>query len=185
MVVVPTPTGPVACPLSSRLATCAISLRASGSDVGGRVVYPQVVDTPPPSRSHCQSLEDSLRFQLEEDLESGDPLQGVHGLPLHDAGSGLLLEVLGREDCKGEVGEGRREEALDYGSTPEEDAPKGGPIRPQLQSEVHVVQYDNIGSDEVFFLILHFHLSFSLFANFLACPCLFSSFVASDTNDVD
>ena len=40
VVVVPTPTGPAARPLSSRLAACAISLRASGSDVDGRVVYP-------------------------------------------------------------------------------------------------------------------------------------------------
>ena len=51
VVVVPTPTGPAACPLSSRLAACAISLRASGSDIGGRQVYPRVEDTPPPSRS--------------------------------------------------------------------------------------------------------------------------------------
>ena len=51
MVVVPTPTNPVARPLSSRLAACIISLRASGSDIGGRQIYPRVEDTPPPSRS--------------------------------------------------------------------------------------------------------------------------------------
>ena len=140
---------------------------------------------PPPSRSHCQSLEDSLRFQVVEDLELGDPSQGVHGLPLHKVRSGLLVEVLGHKDCEGEVGEGRREEALDYGSTPEWEAREGGPIRLQLRSEVHVVQHDGTGSDEVFYLILHLLLFFSLFADFFARPCLFSSFVASDTNDVD
>ena len=48
VVVVPTPTGPAARPLSSHLAAFAISQRASGSDVGGHEVYPQVEDTPPP-----------------------------------------------------------------------------------------------------------------------------------------
>ena len=50
MVVVPT-MGLATSPLSLHLAACAISLRASGSDVDGREVYPQVEDTPPPSRS--------------------------------------------------------------------------------------------------------------------------------------
>ena len=106
-------------------------------------------------------------------------------MPLHDTGSGLLVEVPRHKDCKGEVGEGRGEEALDYGSTPEWEAPEGGPVRPQLRSEVHVVQHDSTDNDEVFFLILHLLLFFSLFADFLARSCLFSSFVAFDTNDVD
>ena len=119
MVVVPTLTGPAACPLSSCLAVFTISLRGSGSGFGGFVVYPRVEDMPPPSRLHCQSLEDSLRFQVEVDLKLGDPSQGVHSFPLQDEGSGLLVEVPGRKDCEGEVGEGRGEEALDYSSTPE------------------------------------------------------------------
>ena len=122
---------------------------------------------------------------MEKDLESGDPSQGIHSLPLHDAGSGLLLEVPGRDDCEGEVGEGRGEEALDYGSTPEWEAPEDGPVRPQLRSKVHVVQHDGTGNDEVFILILHFLWFYFVFADFFACFCLFSSFVASDTNDVD
>ena len=73
VVVVPTPTDPAAPPLSSRLAACTVTLRASGSDVGGREVYPQVEDRPPPSRSQCVSREDSLQFQVEEDLESDKP----------------------------------------------------------------------------------------------------------------
>ena len=40
VVVVPTPTGPAAPPLSSRLAACTIILRPSGSDVARREVYP-------------------------------------------------------------------------------------------------------------------------------------------------
>ena len=51
VVFVPTPTGPSARPLFSCLVACAISLHASGCDVGGRVVYPRVEDTPPSSRS--------------------------------------------------------------------------------------------------------------------------------------
>ena len=71
------------------------------------------------------------------------------------------MEVPGCEDCEGEVGEGRREEALDYGSSLEWEAPKGGHVCPQLRSEVHVVQHDGTGSDEVFFLILHLLWFFS------------------------
>ena len=107
-------------------------------------------------RLHCESLKASLWFQVEEDLESGDPSQEGHGLPFHDVGLGLLVEVSGPDDCKEEVDEGREEEALDYGSTLEWEAPEGGPVSPQLRSEVHVVQHDSIGSDEVFILILHF-----------------------------
>ena len=40
VVVVPTPTDPAAPPLSSQLAACTITLLASGSDIGGREVYP-------------------------------------------------------------------------------------------------------------------------------------------------
>ena len=104
VVVVPTSTDPTALPLSSRLATCTITLRANGCDAGGREVYSRVEDTPPPSRSQCESREDSLRFQVEEDLEPGDPSQEGHGLPLHDAGSRHLMDVPARDDCVGDPG---------------------------------------------------------------------------------
>ena len=81
------------------------------------------------------------------------PYRG-HGLSFHDTKLGLLVEVPGRDDCEGEVGEGRKEEVLDYGSTPEWEVPEGGPVCPQLRSEVHLVQHDGSGSDEVFILIL-------------------------------
>ena len=99
---------------------------------------------------------------MEEDLESSDPSQGVQSLSLQDARSGLLVEVPEVEDCKGELGKGREEEALNYGSSPEWEAPEDGLVRLQLQSKVHVVQHDGIGKDEVFFLILHLLLFFFL-----------------------
>ena len=185
MVVVPTPTDPAASPLSSCLAACTITLRASGSDVGGLEVYPRLEDRPPPSRSQCESYEDSLRFQVEDDLESGEPSQEGHGLPSYDAGSGQLMDVPTRDDCIGEVGEGREEELVDYGSSPECEALKGAPVRHELQAEADVVEEEGTGSDEVEFLNLHTFWFIFVFADFLARPCLFSSFVAFDTNDVD
>ena len=144
VVVVPTPTDPAAPPLSSRLAACTITLRASGSDVGEREVYPRVEDRPPPSRSQCESYKDSLRFQVEDDLESGEPSQEGHGLPSHNAGSEHLMDVLARDDCMGEVDEGREEELVDYGSSPECEA-----LEHELQAGVDVVEEEGIGSNEV------------------------------------
>ena len=86
---------------------------------------------------------------MEEDLKSGAPSQEGHGLPFHDVGSGHLVEVPGRDDCVGEVDEGREEELVDYGSSPQCEAPEGGPVRPQLQAEVDVVKQEGTGSDEV------------------------------------
>ena len=144
MVVMPTPTDPSAPPLSSRLVACTITFCASGSDVGGREVYPRVKDRPPSSRSQCESHEDSLWFQVEDDLKSGEPSQDGHGLPSHDAGSGHLMDVPARDDCMGEVGEGREEELVDYGSSPECEAPEH-----DLQAGVDVVEEEGSGSDEV------------------------------------
>ena len=144
VVVLPTPTDPTAPPLSSRLAACTITLRPSGSNVGGREVYPRVEDRPPPSRSQCESHEDSLWFQVEEDVETGEPSQEGHGLPSFDTGSGHLMDVPARDDCMGEVGEGREEELVDYGSSPECEAPEH-----ELEAEVDVVEEEGTCSDEV------------------------------------
>ena len=166
VVVVPTPTDPAAPPLSSPLAACTITLCANGSDVGGREVYPRVEDRPPPSRSQFESHEDSLRFQVEDrpplsrsqfeshedslrfqvedDLESGEPSQEGHGLPSHDAGSRHLMDVPACDDCMGEVGEAREEELVDYGSSPECEAPEH-----ELQARVDVVEEEGTSSDEV------------------------------------
>ena len=144
VVVVPTPTDPAAPPLSLRLAACTITLRPSGSDVSGREVYPRVEDRPPPSRSQCESHEDSFQFQVEDDLESGESSQEGHGLPFHDGGSGHLMDVTAHDDCMGEVGEGRDEELVDYGSSPECKAPEH-----ELQAGVDVVEEEGTGSDEV------------------------------------
>ena len=145
VVVVPTPTGSATPPLSSRLAACTITLRPSRSDVAGRQVYPRVEDRPRPSRSQCESREDSLRFQVDDDLESGEPSQEGHGLPFQDVGSGqILMDVPARDDCMGEVGEGREEDLVDYGSSPECEAPEH-----ELEAEVDVVEEEGTGSDEV------------------------------------
>ena len=81
---------------------------------------------------------------MEEDLESGEPSQEGHGLPSHDAGSGHLMDVPVRDDCMGEVGEGREEELVDYGSSPECEAPEH-----ELEAEVNVVEEEGTGNDEV------------------------------------
>ena len=132
-----------------------------------------------------QSPEDSLRFEVEEDLKSGDPSQGVQGLSLREAGLGPLVEVPEGKDCKGKVGEGKEKEQVDYGSSPEWEALEGGLVCPQLRLEVHVIQHDDTSSNEVYFLILHLFWFIFLFVDFFARPCLFSSFVASDTNGVE
>ena len=144
VVVVPTPTDPAAPPLSSRLAACTITLRPSGSDVTGCEDYPRVEDRPPLSRSQCEFHEDSLRFQVEEDVESSEPLEEGDGLPSHDAGSGHLMDVPARDGCMGEVGEGREEELVDYGSSSECEAQEH-----ELQAGVDVVEEEGSGSDEV------------------------------------
>ena len=122
---------------------------------------------------------------MEEDLESGDLSHGIHGLPFYGAGSGLLVEVPRRKDCEGEVGEGRgRRRWITV------------PLRSRrLQRVAHYAL--NCGqkcmsSSMTAPIAMRYSFSFFtsfgfffMFANFLARPCLFSSFVASDTNDVD
>ena len=88
-------------------------------------------------------------FQVEEDLEFGNPSQGVQGLLLHDTGSGPLVGVPKGEECKGKVDEGKKEERLDYGSSPKWEALKGSTVHSQLCSEVHVVKNEAIYSNEV------------------------------------
>ena len=92
---------------------------ASGSNIGEHQFYPQVKDTLIPSRSQFQSLEDSLWFQVKEDLESSNPSMGVQSLSFHDVGMGPLVGVPKGEDYEGKVDEGKGEEQVDYGSSPE------------------------------------------------------------------
>ena len=140
----PTPTDPAASPLSLQLAACTITLRPNGSDIGGHEDYPRVEDRPPPSTSQCESHEDSLRFQVEEDVELGEPSEEGDGLPSHDTRSGHLMDVPVRDGCMGEVGEGREEELVDYGSSPEYEAQEH-----ELQAGVDAVKEEGSGSDEV------------------------------------
>ena len=81
---------------------------------------------------------------MEEDLKSGEPSQKGHGLPSHNTGSGHLMDVLAGNDCMGEVGEGREEELVDYGSSPECEA-----LEHELQAGVDVVKEEGTGNDEI------------------------------------
>ena len=65
-------------------------------------------------------------------------------MPFHDVGSGHFIDVPARDDCMGEVGEGREEEPVDYGSSPKCEAPEH-----ELQARVDVVEEEGTGSDEV------------------------------------
>ena len=65
-------------------------------------------------------------------------------MPSHDTGSGHLMDVPARDDCMREVGEGREEELVDYGSSHEYEAPEH-----ELEARVDVVEEEGIGSDEV------------------------------------
>ena len=70
-------------------------------------------------------------------------------MPSHDARSGHLINVSVRNDCVGEVGKGKEEELVDYGSSPECEAPEGAPVRHELEAEVDVVKEEGTSSDEV------------------------------------
>ena len=76
-------------------------------------------------------------------------------MSFHDARLGPLVDVPEGEEYEGKVDEGEREERLDYGSSSEWEAPKGGTLRTQLRFEVHVVQDEATSSNELHFLILH------------------------------
>ena len=65
-------------------------------------------------------------------------------MPSHNVGSRHLMDVPARNDCMGEVGEGREEELVDYGSSPECEAPEH-----ELQAEADVVEEEGTSSDEV------------------------------------
>ena len=65
-------------------------------------------------------------------------------MPSYDAGSGHLMDVPAHDDCMGEVGEGKEEELVDYGSSPECKAPEH-----ELQAEVDVIEEEGTRSDEV------------------------------------
>ena len=54
------------------------------------------------------------------------------------------MDVPARDDCMGEVGEGKEEDLVDYGSSPECEAPEH-----ELEAEVDVVEEEGTGSDKV------------------------------------
>ena len=152
------PTAPM--PPAAKLA--AISLRAcSGrSGASGAQIYPRVEHSPSPLELQFHTPENSLRFQIEEDVNATCLAKGACRLSPHVAGTHTLERsranvedevVAGDEDEEGEEGDGEdQEDRLDYGSSPEagggeSEAHPGS----RIWSEVHVVQYDNTGSDKV------------------------------------
>ena len=110
-----------------------------------------------------------------------NPAEGVQGMSHDDAGD-LKVDVgdEGEEDEEqiGEEGDSEDEEEeeededtddrLDYGSSPDEqDASVAGTQsdaypRRQLRFEVHLIKYDDIGSDKVFLISRHFWSMFCL-----------------------
>ena len=159
------------------------SLRACGIDpsAGRGLIYPRPEDNPTPSGSLLQTPEDSLQFQIEEEIDATNPAEGVQRMSLDDAGD-LKVDV-GDEreedeeqieeegDSDDEEEEEEEEDAddrLDYGSSPDkEDASAAGTQsdanpRRRLRSEVHLVKYDDTGSDKVILISRHLLSMFCL-----------------------
>ena len=63
------------------------SLRACGTEPNSSrgIVYPRPEDNPTPSGSLLQTPEDSLRFQIEEEMDATNPVDGVQRMSLDDA----------------------------------------------------------------------------------------------------
>ena len=76
-------------------------------------VNPRLEDRLSLLRLHFQSLEDSLWFQVKEDLEFVEPTNVVQGMPVHDIGSGPLVAGLDVKEGEDKAGEGEKEEQLD------------------------------------------------------------------------
>ena len=167
-----TPTGGAIDPVPPVARLAAISLRACGgcSGASGAQIYPRVEHSPSPLELQFHTPEDSLRFQIEEDVNATRPAEGACGLSPHVAESHTLEVsravtedevVAGDEGEEGEGSDGEEEEGeegdgedqedrLEYGSKPEPGGGEGE-AHPgnQIRSEVHVVQYDDTGSDKV------------------------------------
>ena len=167
-----TPIGEAVDPVPPTARLAAISLRACGgrSDEGGTQIYPRVEHSPSPLELHYHTPEDSLRFQIKEDVNATRSAEGAYGLSPHVAGSDTLkvsrassedVVVAGDEGEEEEGSDGEEEEGeegndedqedrLDYGSSPEVGAGEGE-AHPgnRIRSEVHVVEYDDSGSDQV------------------------------------
>ena len=190
-----TPAGQVVASAPIAPAVRAGSLRACRTDpsAGRGLIYPRPKDNPTPSRSLLQTPEDSLQFQIEEEMDATNPAEGVHRMSLDDAGD-LIVDVGDEEeedeeqieeegdsdDEEEEEEEEGTDDRLDYGSSPdEEDASAAGTQsdanpRRRLRSEVHLVKYDDTGSDKVILISRLFcHVLSSVFFAFLEHPCRF------------
>ena len=121
-------------PIASVVA--ARSLRACGTEpsAGKGLIYPRPEDNPTPSGSLLQTPEDSLRFQIEEEMDATNPAEGVQRMSLDDAGDLIVdvgdeeeedeeqIEEEGDNDDEEEEEEGEdTDDRLDYGSSPDEE----------------------------------------------------------------
>ena len=153
------------------------SLRACRTEPssGRGVVYPRPEDNPTPSGSLLQTLEDSLRFQIEEEMDATNPTEGVQRMSLDDIGD-LNVNVGDEEEEDKEQNQQIEEEGdseeeeeededtddrLDYGSSPNEENASAASTqsdanpRRRLRSEVHLVKYNDTGSDKVILISRH------------------------------
>ena len=123
-------------------AIAARSLRTCGTkpSAGRGFIYPRPEDNPTPSGLLLQTPEDSLRFQIEEEMDATNPAKGVQRMLMDGAGD-LEVDVGDEEeedeeqieeegDSDNEEEEEEEEDTddrLDYGSSPdEEDASAAG-----------------------------------------------------------
>ena len=181
-----TPVSQVVASAPIALAVATRFLRACNTkpSAGRGFIYPRPEDNPTLSRSLLQTPEDSLRFQIEEEMDAANPAEGVQRMSLDDAGD-LIVDVGNEEeedeeqieegdsdDDEEEEEEEDTDDRLDYGSSPDkEDASAAGMQsdanpRRRLQSEVHLIKYDDTGSDKIILISRHF-LSCSVFFCFL------------------
>ena len=149
-------------PPAAKLATISLRACSGRSSAGGAQIYPRLEYSPSPLELQFHTPEDSLRFQIEEDVNTTRPAEDACGLSPHVARTHTLeVSRAGNEDEvvagnegeeeEGEEGDGEdQEDCLDYGSSLEAGGGEGeAHPSSQIRSEVHVVQYDDIGSDQV------------------------------------
>ena len=74
-----TPAGQVVASAPIAPAIAARSVRACGTKPSASrgLIYPRSKDNPTPSGSLLQTLEDSLRFQIKEEMDATNPVEGV------------------------------------------------------------------------------------------------------------
>ena len=117
-------------------AVLAKSLSACGTNIsaGRGLIYPRPEDNPTPSGSLLQTPEESLRFQIKEEMDATNLAEGVQRMSLDDAGDlkvdvgdegeedeEQIEEERDSDDEEEEEEEEDTDDRLDYGSSPDEE----------------------------------------------------------------